>query len=53
MVAGALVAAADEGSINLVADKWLNGDYIEVFNDGVAWHVSGMVVTSGGCTFTT
>ena len=46
-------AAADEGSINLVADKFINGDYIEVFNDGVAWHVSGMVVTSGGCTFTT
>ena len=53
MVAGALVAAADEGSINLVADKLLNGDYIDVFNDGTTWHVSGMVVTSGGCSLTT
>jgi hypothetical protein len=52
-VAGALVAAADEGVINLVADKFLQGDWIEVFCDGVGWYVSGQVVTSGGCTFTT
>ena len=52
-VAGALVAAADEGSINLVADNFKQGDWIEVFCDGVGWYVSGQVVTSGGCTFTT
>ena len=53
IVAGAVVVAADEGSINLVADNFKNGDYIDVFNDGTTWHVSGMVATSGGCTFTT
>ena len=52
-VAGALVAAADEGSINLVADKFKQGDWVSVFSDGVGWYVSGQVVTSGGCTFTT
>jgi len=52
-VAGALIAAADEGSINLVADKFIQGDWVSVFSDGVGWYVSGQVVTSGGCTFTT
>mgnify|MGYP003152608834 CR=1 FL=1 len=52
-VAGALVAAAAEGSINLVADSFIQGDWVEVFCDGVGWYVSGQVVTSGGCTFTT
>jgi len=53
IVAGDLVAAADEGSINLVADNFKQGDWVEVFCDGVGWYVSGQVVTAGGCTFTT
>lgn len=53
MVAGAVVAAADEGSINLIADKFIPGDWIEVFCDGTDWYVSGQVVTAAGCTFTT
>jgi len=52
-VAGALVAAADEDQINLIADKFIQGDWVEVFCDGVGWYVSGQVVTSAGCTFTT
>jgi hypothetical protein len=52
-VAGALVAAADEGSINLIADKFIQGDWVEVYCDGVGWYVSGQVVTTAGCTFTT
>ena len=53
IVAGAVVVAADEGSINLIADNFKQGDWVEVFCDGVGWYVSGQVVTSGGCTFTT
>jgi hypothetical protein len=53
IVAGAVVAAADEGSINLIADKFIQGDWVEVFSDGTSWYVSGQVVTSAGCTFTT
>lgn len=53
IVAGALIAASAEGSINLVADKFIAGDWIEVFCDGTNWLVSGQVVTTAGCTFTT
>lgn len=52
-LAGALLAAADEGSINLIADKFIQGDWVEVFCDGVGWYVSGQVVTAAGVTFTT
>ncbi len=52
-VAGALVAAAAEGSINLIADKFIAGDYVDVISDGTNWYVSGMTVTTAGCTFTT
>tara|TARA_R110000803_G_scaffold84905_3_gene151171 strand:+ start:2404 stop:2889 length:486 start_codon:yes stop_codon:yes gene_type:complete len=52
-LAGALLAAADEGSINLIADKFIQGDWIEVFSDGVGWYVCGQVVTASGVTFTT
>lgn len=51
MVAGALVAAANETTITLVVAKFLPGDYITLESDGTNWYVAGMVVTSLGCTF--
>jgi len=53
IAAGVVVAADAEGSINLIADKFTAGDYIEVFCDGTNWYVSGMVAIAEGCTFTT
>lgn len=53
LVNGTDTPASAEGSINLVADKFIAGDYIEVVCDGTNWYVSGMVETALGVTFTT
>ena len=52
-VAGAVVAGTVEGSINFVADTMLPGDWVEVFNDGTNWYVSGQATASGAITLTT
>jgi hypothetical protein len=52
-VAGLVVLATVEGSINWVADTILPGDWIQLFNDGTNWYVTGQVQVSGGVTFTT
>jgi len=52
-VAGAVVAASAEGSINLIADKFIAGDHLSLFCDGTNWYVQGSAVTSAGVTFTT
>jgi len=51
-VAGAVVLASAEDSINLVADLTLPGDILYVFSDGTNWYVSGMSSTASGITFT-
>lgn len=52
-VAGAVVAASAEGSINLIADKFIAGDHLSIFCDGTNWYVQGSAVTAAGITFTT
>ena len=52
-VAGVVVAGTVEGSINFVADTMLPGDWVEVFNDGTNWYVSGQATASGAITLTT
>jgi len=53
VVAGVVVLATVEGSVNLIADLTLPGDWIEFFNDGTNWYVSGQIQTAAGLTFTT
>tara|TARA_Y100000310_G_scaffold277619_1_gene295490 strand:+ start:3356 stop:3928 length:573 start_codon:yes stop_codon:yes gene_type:complete len=53
IVAGAVVLATVEGSINFIADLTLPGDWVELFNDGTNWYVSGQIQTASGLTFTT
>jgi len=53
VVAGLVVLATVEGSINWIADTILPGDWIDLFNDGTNWYVTGQVQVSGGVTFTT
>jgi len=51
-VIGAVVAAADEDSINFVQTVGLAGDWVEVVSDGTNWYVEGMGVAVGSITFT-
>ena len=53
IVNGAAVAASAEGSINLIADNTLPGDWLDVFCDGTNWYVGGQFVTASSLTFTT
>lgn len=52
-VAGAIVACSAKDVITLVVAKFLPGDWVALESDGTNWYVSGEVVTSAGCTFTT
>lgn len=53
VVAGVVLLATVEGSVNLIADLTLPGDWLEFFNDGTNWYVSGQIQTASGLTFTT
>jgi hypothetical protein len=52
-VAGAVVACSAKDIVTLVTAKFLPGDFIFLESDGTNWYVSGSVVTTAGCTFTT
>jgi|CEGF01.1.fsa_nt_gi hypothetical protein len=52
IVAGAVVPAADENTISLVATKTLPGDFVEVVSDGTNWYAFGNAVTAAAITFT-
>jgi len=51
-VAGAVIAASAENTVNLVVAKFLPGDWVSVESDGTNWYVEGSVVTTVGLTFT-
>ncbi len=53
VVAGLVIAADVEGSINMVASTVDQGDYVTLINDGTNWYVSGMATATGGITATT
>ena len=47
--AGGIVVLIDtHDTITLVADKFLQGDYLEFFCDGVQWHVTGVMGVTVG-----
>ncbi|MBL4644547.1 MAG: hypothetical protein JKX80_01640 [Candidatus Pacebacteria bacterium] len=52
LVAGAVVACANEDTVSFVATAELPGDHIEVFSDGTSWFVRGEATTAGGITCT-
>lgn len=52
-VAGALVAAAAEDSINFAFGAETIGDRVDVVCDGTSWLVVGWATATGGITFTT
>ena len=51
-VAGAVIAASAENTVNLVVAKFLPGDWVTLVSDGTNWYVEGSVVTTVGLTFT-
>lgn len=50
--AGTGVAAANEDSINLIANQAAVGDEVQVVSDGTNWYVKVFVALGAGCTFT-
>ena len=52
LVAGAVVAAANENTISVVAAKGIAGDFVEISSDGTNWYAFGVAVTTGAITFT-
>lgn len=50
-VAGAVVLASDEDSINFI-DTCSPGDWVEVFSDGTNWYVKGAASVTAKLTFT-
>lgn len=52
LVAGAIVDVDAADQINFVATAENVGDFIEVFSDGVSWHVFGNALTAGALTAT-
>lgn len=51
-VAGGVIPASAENTVNLVIAKFLPGDWIALESDGTNWYVEGSVVTTVGATFT-
>lgn len=51
-VAGAVVIAAAEDQVNLVASAESLGDNVRLRSDGVQWFVQGFAAVTGGMTFT-
>jgi len=52
IVAGAVVTVAAADQINFVASAENIGDFVELFSDGVTWHVFGNALTAGAITAT-
>lgn len=49
--AGGIVVLIDtHDTLTLVADKWLAGDWLEFWSDGVNWYVSGVMGVTVGIT---
>lgn len=52
VVAGALVAGANENTLTFVASTALRGDECTVVFDGTTWHVTGNATATGALTAT-
>lgn len=52
IVAGAVVDADAEDTINFVATAENIGDFVEVWSDGTSWFIFGNALTAGGITVT-
>ena len=53
VAAGVVVVCDTKATITLVADKFVAGDYMEVYNDGTNWYVFGSTAIAAGVTFDT